>query len=255
MDGVGIIIAVIVVSFFSGFEANPVNPNEISPHTTIRTVDNSGSTTSADSFDSDPTVQRAATASEPENVPVNPAQPVSQAPATAPTQSAVAPQAAQNADYSGIGYQFVAYDRMDVVIRRYNPSLTESEANQIKMATNIYCKERNIDPRLALAVMARESRFDPKAVSSSGAIGLGQIMPFNYSDLGIDNPNDINQNVKGTVLYMSQKFNDWASFPNQLQLGLASYLRGTGEIQRQGGQYDDHTKAYMEEILRIRASI
>ena len=247
MDGVGIVLAIIIVSFFSSFELRSFYPSDPLQQSTIRTVEGSYGT-SGDGLQN-PQVQRA---------------PVEQAVPQSTTQDQVVPEPAQpaqpppvaNGDYSGIEYRFIAYDRMDTIIYRYNPNLSASDVNQIKMAANLYCKEKNIDPRIALAVMARESRFDPQAVSSSGAIGLGQIMPFNYRELGIDNPNDINQNVKGTVFYLSQKFNDWSTTGSrQLELGLASYLKGTGEIQRSNGLFDEHTRSYIDEILRIRASI
>lgn len=36
----------------------------------------------------------------------------------------------------------------------------------------------NLPPELVLAVIHTESTFDPKAISSAGALGLMQIMPF-----------------------------------------------------------------------------
>ncbi|GBR77502.1 putative lytic murein transglycosylase [Candidatus Termititenax dinenymphae] len=275
MDGVGIVAAIIIVCFFSSFELNPVNPAAPKPSTTIQTSEstpeynNNSSVVQQQSaqyqtqpqyqqsqYQSSQAYQAQTTQSGEQSLGDLGVQRLT--PAGVDSTAAQYTQTsatAQNPDYSAPIYQFVAYDRMDAVIKRYNPSLSESEANQIKMSTNLYCKEKDIDPRLALAVMARESRFNPNAVSSSGAIGLGQIMPFNYADLGITNPNDINQNVKGTVYYLSQKIADWSGRSNQVQLALASYLRGTGDIQRSGGQYDDAAKAYVEEILRIRASI
>ena len=42
-------------------------------------------------------------------------------------------------------------------------------------------------PELVLAVMDVESRFDRYAVSSAGAVGLMQVMPFWPSELGMTN--------------------------------------------------------------------
>jgi len=41
-----------------------------------------------------------------------------------------------------------------------------------------------VDPVLLLALMRQESRFDPKAVSAAGAVGLFQIMPYTAERLG-----------------------------------------------------------------------
>jgi len=54
---------------------------------------------------------------------------------------------------------------------------------------NVHCEARRVDipPELVLAVMDVESRFDRFAVSSSGAVGLMQVMPFWPSQLGMSN--------------------------------------------------------------------
>ena len=44
-------------------------------------------------------------------------------------------------------------------------------------------EEHQIDPLLLLAIMRRESRFDPGAVSAAGAIGLFQIMSYTAEGL------------------------------------------------------------------------
>jgi soluble lytic murein transglycosylase-like protein len=54
---------------------------------------------------------------------------------------------------------------------------------------HVHCESRrvNIPPELVLAVMDVESRFDRYAVSSAGAVGLMQVMPFWPSQLGMSN--------------------------------------------------------------------
>jgi soluble lytic murein transglycosylase-like protein len=63
----------------------------------------------------------------------------------------------------------------------------ESEREQI--LHHVHCESRrvNIPPDLVLAVMDVESRFDRYAVSSAGAVGLMQVMPFWPSQLGMSN--------------------------------------------------------------------
>jgi soluble lytic murein transglycosylase-like protein len=158
-------------------------------------------------------------------------------------------------DKTPVIYQFVEYDRMDLLIKKYNKNLSQSEADRIKIAVNKYCKEKDLDPRIILAIMARESGFKPDSVSPSGAMGLGQILPLNYEQLGITDPHDIDQNTKGVVYYFKEKLDDWKGSPNQLGLAVASYLKGTGEIKRAGGKYDGHTETYVNDILRIRSGI
>ncbi|MDR2432087.1 MAG: transglycosylase SLT domain-containing protein [Candidatus Margulisbacteria bacterium] len=228
MDGAGVVALIIIIVFFSNLSIKPFTPELKEP--------------------SQKTVVSSPPAPEPPPAP--PPEPVFYAPISPPP-----PIPAVAADYSPAAYQYVEYDRMDKIIRKYNKNLPQSEVDKIKVAVNLYGREKNIDPRLLLALMARESGFNPQAVSTSGAIGLGQIMPFNYADLGITDPSDINQNVKGTVYYLKNKMEDWSGYSNQLELSLASYLKGTGDIKRAGGQFDEHTRTYIEDILKIRASI
>jgi hypothetical protein len=207
-------------------------------------------------FQPDNPVRNTTISTHPDTTSSLPAQPVTP-PGAATAQPVVPPPAADQPtpDNSSFVYQFVGYDRMDALIRKYNVNLSQSEVDKIKMAVNLYSREKNLDPRLTLALMARESRFDPLAVSSSGAVGLGQIMPVNYGELGISNPNDIDQNVRGTIYYFRQKLDEWVGNSRQLELGLASYLRGTGDVRRANEQLDAQAQSYVDEILRIRAAV
>jgi soluble lytic murein transglycosylase len=44
-------------------------------------------------------------------------------------------------------------------------------------------EQQRVDPLLLLAIMRRESRFDPAAVSAAGAMGLFQIMSYTAEEL------------------------------------------------------------------------
>ncbi|MDC0977724.1 transglycosylase SLT domain-containing protein [bacterium] len=158
-------------------------------------------------------------------------------------------------DQSDWHYRHISEERMKKIIKKYNSTLSESDTNRIIMAVNRYGKEKNQDPRLILAFMARESRFNPQAVSPTGAIGLGQVMPMNFKDLGITNAYDIDQGTKGLVYYFQQKLNDWKDKKDQLGLAIASYLEGSGAIRRNGAKYSGHTEVYVKDILKIRGSI
>ncbi len=62
----------------------------------------------------------------------------------------------------------------------------------------LYARRHNLDPNLILALITIESRFDPFAISSVGAQGLMQIMPFWKKELGSSNDNlfDVATNVR-----------------------------------------------------------
>lgn len=104
-----------------------------------------------------------------------------------------------------------------------------------------------MNPKLVAALMTRESKFNPRARSSSGAIGLGQLLPSTAKGLNLDDPYDIDQNAKGTVRYFKSLID---RFNGQVSNAIAGYLEGPNAVMRNGG-YSDHTRGYVQDILAI----
>jgi len=77
---------------------------------------------------------------------------------------------------------------------------------RLRILQNVYAQAHNqaLDPDLVLALMHVESFFDPYAISSVGAQGLMQVMPFWRKELGRndqDNLTDIETNIRyGTTI-------------------------------------------------------
>lgn len=124
-----------------------------------------------------------------------------------------------------------------------------NDATQISHYLVEYGQKNNLDPKFAAAVIARESAFNKYAVSRTGAMGLGQIKPFNFKQLKISNPHSIQQNVKGTVQYLNEMLSRWHNKSEQQKLALASYYKGYGAVKRSDGQLDHKTKKYVSDIL------
>ena len=82
--------------------------------------------------------------------------------------------------------------RMDI----YN--VEKSEALQILNAVYREAMESQLEPDLVLAVIAIESSFKRFAISSAGAQGLMQVMPFWKREIGRPNDNltDIDTNIR-----------------------------------------------------------
>lgn len=120
------------------------------------------------------------------------------------------------------------------VIKFFNSSLSEALLDRIANALLSASYKHSVDPRLMAAVVAAESRFNPKAVSRKGAMGLGQIMPENAASLGID-PFNIEQNLDATAYYLRRYLDRYAGRPNQIELALAAYNAGPNAVARHGG--------------------
>lgn len=105
----------------------------------------------------------------------------------------------------------------------------------------------NLNPKLAAALIARESKFNPRALSSSGAMGLGQLLPSTAKGLGVENGFDIDQNARGTVRYLKSLID---RFSGNVSAGVAGYLVGPNAVKRDG-TISDHTRSYVEDIYKI----
>lgn len=102
-----------------------------------------------------------------------------------------------------------------------------------------------LDPDMFVRQIQAESAFNPAAVSSAGAIGLGQLMPATAKELGVD-PTDPVQNLEGAARYMKQqldRFGDPA-------LALAAYNAGPSRVAKANGIPNiTETQNYVAKIL------
>ena len=127
--------------------------------------------------------------------------------------------------------QMPAYRAM---IRRHNSKLRPDQVDAIANALLRAGAENQMDPRFLAAVIAVESDFDIYCRSSSGAMGLGQIMPFNLKEARITNAWDPVQNVFGTARLLRGHLNDFARRPNATLLAVAAYNAGPNAVKRAG---------------------
>jgi len=89
------------------------------------------------------------------------------------------------------------------------------------------------DWRLLASMIFQESRFDPRARSWAGAVGLAQLMPRTARAYGVEDPTDPRQSLRGAVGLLSWLQTYWEGIPDPAQRSrfvLASYNVGQGHV-------------------------
>ena len=138
------------------------------------------------------------------------------------------------------------------VVKYYNKKLSDDEALRIARCILYYSNYYKLDPRLIVAVIVQESRFNPKAVSHAGAQGLGQLMPGTAQYLGVSNSFDVQQNIYGTVRYLREQYDRFHNNPNVLDYMLAAYNAGPEAVAKYNGvpPYKE-TRNYVVQVKKL----
>ncbi|HTY12743.1 MAG TPA: lytic transglycosylase domain-containing protein [Candidatus Omnitrophota bacterium] len=134
-------------------------------------------------------------------------------------------------------------------IQSYAVKIDPWESDTISDSILKYSQTYDVNPKLVCGLIARESRFNRFAISSSGAQGLGQLLPSTATGLGITDPFDIDQNVMGTTRYIKSLLDRFTG-TSKVPFAIAGYLEGPNAVKRNNG-FQGHSKSYVEDILKI----
>lgn len=105
----------------------------------------------------------------------------------------------------------------------------------------------NVDHLLIKAIIRVESCFDKYAVSRVGAKGLMQLMPATAQQMGVQNPFNAEDNIRGGIRYFSLMLN---RFDNDTKLALAAYNAGPGAVEKYRGIPPfKETQRYVKKVL------
>ncbi len=105
-----------------------------------------------------------------------------------------------------------------------------------------------VPPELIAALIDVESRWNPRAVSNKGAMGLMQLMPATARRFGAFDPFNPEQNIAAGTRYVTALM--W-EFHGEMRLVAAAYYAGDRGIAREQLNYHNpDVVAYVETVRR-----
>jgi hypothetical protein len=136
--------------------------------------------------------------------------------------------------------------RIERTLATVNTRLDASSRSRISRAILRCERNEGLDPDLVLAVLLVESSARPDARSYKGAIGLMQIMPHMFAELGIPgNAAHIEANLEAGCLLLGDNIRRWGE-----ERGISAYFWG-GSIRSDG--YLRRVRSMQNTIALARA--
>jgi len=109
-------------------------------------------------------------------------------------------------------------------------------------------RSASLDPALVHAVIYVESRYQRRAISPKGAIGLMQLMPHTAARYGVnDAGHSPKANLKAGTLYLRDLMQ---RFDNRIDLVLAAYNAGEGAVMKYSRKIPPYpeTRQYVRNV-------
>ena len=111
-----------------------------------------------------------------------------------------------------------------------------------------YAKKYSVDAALVRAVIKQESKFNPNAKSSKGAMGLMQLMPKTAEAYGVTDAYNPEQNIEAGVRMLSELSK---RYNGDKKLILAAYNWGSGNLAKNGYEKrPKETRNYIDNVLK-----
>jgi soluble lytic murein transglycosylase-like protein len=118
------------------------------------------------------------------------------------------------------------------VLRHINPQMPGWQSRDLARRVLVNAERWRVDANMLVAVVTVESRWHTHAVSSAGAIGLGQLMPGTAAVLGV-NPHNPAQNLSGAARYLRGLMQRFGA--KHYDLVFAAYNAGPKAVADYGG--------------------
>ena len=137
-----------------------------------------------------------------------------------------------------------------VLILLVLPGLAFGQTDPLPAAQIVrqYAAHYRVPPELIAAFIDVESRWNPRALSAKGAMGLMQLMPATAKRFVAFEPFDVEQNIAAGTRYVTALM--W-EFHGDLRLVAAAYYAGERNIARKQLDYrNPAVVAYVQAVRR-----
>jgi soluble lytic murein transglycosylase-like protein len=122
-----------------------------------------------------------------------------------------------------------------------------AHASRFDSIVQEHASRQALRPELVRAVIQVESGYNPLATSPKGAMGLMQLMPGTARELGVRNPYDPEDNIRGGTKYLRQLLD---KYRGNEDLALAAYNAGPGAVDKHGERVPPYreTRDYVRKV-------
>ena len=125
----------------------------------------------------------------------------------------------------------------------------QPDASQAERCVRRYAAHYRVQPELIAALIDVESRWNPRAVSNKGAMGLMQLMPATARRYGANHPFDVEENIAAGTRYVTALM--W-EFHGDLRMVAAAYYAGDRWVSQKQLNYSNPDVVAYVEAVRLR---
>jgi soluble lytic murein transglycosylase-like protein len=131
------------------------------------------------------------------------------------------------------------------------PVASQSLRDRFEPFVQEHAARQSLRPDLVRAVIQVESGYNPRARSPKGAMGLMQLMPATARELGVRNPYDPAENIRGGTTYLRRLLD---RYDGNEELALAAYNAGAEAVERYGRRVPPYreTRDYVKKVALKR---